>query len=109
MAISRTPEEEQVVREKMLAICANEFLREGYENTSMKSLSRAANCTTGKFYSNFSGKLELLKLLCQKIIRASYREASSMMQEDEPRLMKFLYGSMFIYESCRLKIGRAHV
>ena len=56
MAIARTPEEEQAVRDNLVSICAKVFLRDGYSKVTMKSLSDEAGCTTGKFYSNFAGK-----------------------------------------------------
>ena len=42
MAIARTPEEEQAVKDSLISICAEVFLRDGYSNVTMKSLSEEA-------------------------------------------------------------------
>ena len=79
MAIARTPEEEQAVKDSLISICAEVFLRDGYSNVTMKSLSEEAGCTTGKFYSNFTGKPEILRILIGKLVRMNYKEAAKLM------------------------------
>ncbi len=75
MAKMRTPEEEQATKEALFQVSARVFLRDGYEATSMKTLAEEAGCTTGKFYSNFSGKQEILTMLIQKLLMKNCEEA----------------------------------
>lgn len=75
MSKARTPEQEQETREALFLVSARAFLRDGYEATSMKMLAAEAGCTTGKFYSNFSGKQEILSELLSVLFEKNYEEA----------------------------------
>ena len=96
MAIARTPEEEQVVRDNLIATCAKVFLRDGYSKVTMKSLADEAGCTTGKFYSNFAGKPEILRVLIEKLTRTTYRETLNLLSEPGDNQMEKLFH--FAYE-----------
>ncbi|MBP5463077.1 MAG: TetR/AcrR family transcriptional regulator [Lachnospiraceae bacterium] len=102
MAIARTPEEEQAVRDSLIAVCAKMFLRDGYSNVTMKSLSEAAGCTTGKFYSNFTGKPEILRILIGKLVRMNYKEAAKLMVPDDVPMMQMIYFFLLEYEICHV-------
>ena len=102
MAIARTPEEEQAVKDSLIAICAEVFLRDGYSNVTMKSLSEEAGCTTGKFYSNFTGKPEILRILIGKLIRMNYREAAKLMVPEDAPMMQMIYFFLLEYEICHV-------
>lgn len=75
MAKTRTPAEEQATKEALFLVGARAFLRDGYGATSMKTLAEEAGCTTGKFYSNFSGKQEILSMLMETLLRKNSEEA----------------------------------
>ncbi len=47
MANHRTKEQEQALRDELLRVSIRTFLRDGYEQTTMKQLAEAAKCTTG--------------------------------------------------------------
>ena len=92
MAIARTPEEEQVVRDNLIATCAKVFLRDGYSKVTMKSLADEAGCTTGKFYSNFAGKPEILRVLMEKLTRTTYNETMKLLAKESDTPMEKLEG-----------------
>ena len=75
MAKTRTPEQEQATKDALFQISARVFLRDGYAETSMKTLAEEAGCTTGKFYSNFSGKQEILSMLMSNLLKKNCEEA----------------------------------
>jgi len=103
MAIARTPEEEQVVRDNLIATCAKVFLRDGYSKVTMKSLSDEAGCTTGKFYSNFAGKPEILRILIEKLVRTNYRETIRLLAEDgDTPMEKLILFFVTQYEICHV-------
>ncbi|MBQ6661487.1 MAG: TetR/AcrR family transcriptional regulator [Lachnospiraceae bacterium] len=102
MAIARTPEEEQAVKDQLISICAKIFFRDGYSKVTMKSLSEEAGCTTGKFYSNFSGKPEILQILLGKLTRVNYDEASKLMDADDTAFMQLVYFFVLQYEVCHV-------
>ena len=103
MAIARTPEEEQAVRDNLIAVCASVFLRDGYSKSTMKSLSDEAGCTTGKFYSNFSGKPEILSVLMEKFERTNYREAVRLLgAENDSEINKIVLFFVMQYEICHV-------
>ncbi len=102
MAIARTPEEEQAVRDNLVSICAKVFLRDGYSKVTMKSLSDEAGCTTGKFYSNFAGKPEILSILVEKLTRVNYEEGRKLMEEDDPSMMQIIYFFVLEFEICHV-------
>lgn len=102
MAIARTPEEEQAVKDSLISICAEVFLRDGYSNVTMKSLSEEAGCTTGKFYSNFTGKPEILRILIGKLVRMNYKEAAKLMTPEDAPMMQMIYFFLLEYEICHV-------
>lgn len=102
MAIARTPEEEQAVKDDLISVCATIFFRDGYANTTMKALSDEAGCTTGKFYSNFTGKPEMLRLLVEKLVHVNYDEAGKLAKDADAPLMQLIYFYTLGYEICRL-------
>ena len=103
MAITRTPEEEQVVRDNLIATCAKVFLRDGYSKVTMKSLADEAGCTTGKFYSNFAGKPEILRVLIEKLTRTAYRETLNLLSEPgDNQMEKLMLFFVMEYEICHI-------
>ena len=103
MAIARTPEEEQVVRDNLIATCAKVFLRDGYSKVTMKSLADEAGCTTGKFYSNFAGKPEILRVLIEKLTRTTYRETLNLLSEPgDNQMEKLMLFFVMEYEICHI-------
>ncbi len=65
MARTVNPERQKKTRSALFQVAARAFLRDGYAVTGMKALAAEAGCTTGKLYSNYSGKEELLTELLQ--------------------------------------------
>ena len=102
MAIARTPEEEQAVKDSLISICAEVFFRDGYSSATMKSLSEEAGCTTGKFYSNFTGKPEILRILIGKLVNLNYREAAKLMTPEDAPIMQMIYFFLLEYEICHV-------
>ncbi|MBO4626556.1 MAG: TetR/AcrR family transcriptional regulator [Lachnospiraceae bacterium] len=103
MAIARTPEEEQVVRDNLIATCAKVFLRDGYSKVTMKSLADEAGCTTGKFYSNFAGKPEILRVLMEKLTRTTYNETMKLLAEEgDTPMEKLMLFFVTQYEICHV-------
>lgn len=78
MANTRTPEQEKKTQDELFLVAARTFLRDGYEATSMKSLAEEAGCTTGKYYSNFSGKQEILHRLLDTLLQRHSADAVKM-------------------------------
>ena len=78
MANTRTPEQEKKTQDELFLVAARTFLRDGYEATSMKSLAEEAGCTTGKYYSNFSGKQEILLRLLDTLLQRHSADAVKM-------------------------------
>lgn len=68
MARTVNPERQKKTRSALFQVAARAFLRDGYAVTGMKALAAEAGCTTGKLYSNYSGKEELLT----ELLRALY-------------------------------------
>lgn len=67
MARTVNPERQKKTRSALFQVAARAFLRDGYAVTGMKALAAEAGCTTGKLYSNYSGKEELLTELLQAL------------------------------------------
>lgn len=107
MAIARTPEQEQIVKDNLTAICAEVFFRDGYSKVTMKSLADEAGCTTGKFYSNFSGKPEILNIVIEKLVRSNYLAVDKMLKKGDTATIKIMLLFVLQYEICRVneKIG----
>ncbi len=75
MARTVNPEQQKKTRNALFLVAARAFLRDGYAATGMKALAAEAGCTTGKLYSNYSGKEELLTELLDALFRGN-REAA---------------------------------
>ncbi|MBN2090134.1 TetR/AcrR family transcriptional regulator, partial [candidate division KSB1 bacterium] len=45
---------------QIITAAANEFVKNGYENTSMESIARSAGITKGGLYHHYRGKDEIL-------------------------------------------------
>lgn len=109
----RTVRDEQTVsetREQLLTAANRVFLREGYEDVSMKMLSDEANCTTGKFYSNNLGKPELLTFLGDRYCERNAEFSAPLLEKwndrklsgKEEEQLHFLYEMLTALEVCRL-------
>ena len=53
--------EDLSVKKKLVDVAKNEFLINGYEKSSLRKISNAANVTTGAIYFFFKNKEELFK------------------------------------------------
>jgi len=58
--------------EELLEVVAREFLRRGYDATSMEDLSRATGRTKSSIYHHVSGKEELLRLAVARAVDALF-------------------------------------
>ena len=58
--------------EELLHVVAQEFLRRGYDATSMEDLSRATGRTKSSIYHHVSGKEELLRLAVARALDALF-------------------------------------
>lgn len=104
-----TPEEEKKIREKLFAVSARAFLRDGYEATSMKSLAEEAGCTTGKFYGYYPGKQALLIRLLETLFGKNRKEAERLAAKKSDRsygVAAYLY---MILEGCALHENLAEI
>lgn len=61
------------IRELLLQSAKEEFLLQGFEGASLRTICRNAGVTTGAFYSNFSKKEELFDALVEPMIAGFYR------------------------------------
>lgn len=91
MAIHRTKEQEQALRDELLRVSIRTFMRDGYAETSMKQLAAEAKCSTGRFYGNFTGKQELLYLMMERFMDATEAEAQSLCATEDNAMMHYLY------------------
>lgn len=91
MAIHRTEEQEQALRDELLRVSIRTFMRDGYAETSMKQLAAEAKCSTGRFYGNFTGKQELLYLMMERFMDATEAEARSLCTTEDNAMMHYLY------------------
>lgn len=74
------------ISEKIKNAAFKEFLEKGYEKASMRSIAKAAEVTTGSFYSRFENKDALYRMLFEEpvsklerlfeILRPAYYRAS---------------------------------
>lgn len=83
MANCRTPEQELSAREELLAACTRVFVTEGFEQATMKRLAEEAHCSTGRFYSNFSGKYDILRFLWGKLCPMAQAAVRPLLGESE--------------------------
>ena len=58
--------------DELLEVVAREFLRRGYDATSMEHLSRATGLTKSSIYHHVSGKEELLRLAVARAVDALF-------------------------------------
>ncbi len=91
MAIHRTEEQEQALRDELLRVSIRTFMRDGYAETSMKQLATEAKCSTGRFYGNFTGKQELLYLMMERFMDATETETRSLCTTEDDALFHYLY------------------
>ncbi len=111
MAVARTEEKVKETREAILKVCNRVLLKDGYETVSMKMLAEAAGFTTGKIYSNFTGKPEILSLLGEKYIAIAKLHgeaifASEELEENETdSLFPFLCSQLISLEAARINPG----
>jgi len=63
--------------EELLEVVAREFLRRGYDATSMEDLSRATGRTKSSIYHHVSGKEELLRLAVSRALDETFNTAST--------------------------------
>ncbi|MCW2777786.1 MAG: TetR family transcriptional regulator [Frankiales bacterium] len=66
------PREQRYSLEELLHVVAQEFLRRGYDATSMEDLSRATGRTKSSIYHHVSGKEELLRLAVARALDALF-------------------------------------
>jgi AcrR family transcriptional regulator len=66
------PREQRYSLEELLDVVAREFLRRGYDATSMEDLSRATGRTKSSIYHHVSGKEELLRLAVARALDALF-------------------------------------
>lgn len=67
----RTREEQRAeTRQRLLEAATEVFAARGFEGASIDEISERAGFSRGAFYSNFSGKPELLVALCEQRLRA---------------------------------------
>ena len=59
-------EQEQSTKERILQAAREEFLRVGFQNSSLRSIVKAAGVTTGAFYGYFPDKLSLFDALVKE-------------------------------------------
>lgn len=90
MANCRTPEQELLAREELLAACTRVFLTEGFEQATMKRLAEEAHCSTGRFYSNFTGKHDILRCLWSKLCPMAQTAVQPLAENGEPLLSGLL-------------------
>ncbi len=102
MAYHRTPEQEQETRDRLLKVCMLSFLKQGYAKATMKTLADAAGCTTGKFYGNFTGKPELLRLLMGRVIRMTQVEVDNILGEDASPLLRMAFCNAALGEAAHI-------
>lgn len=86
MANCRTPEQELSAREELLAACTRVFLSEGFEQATMKRLAEEAHCSTGRFYSNFTGKHHILRCLWSKLCPMAQTVVEPLAENGAPEL-----------------------
>lgn len=101
MANCRTPEQELLAREELLAACTRVFLTEGFEQATMKRLADEAHCSTGRFYSNFTGKHDILRCLWRKLCPMAQTAVQPLAENGAPLLFGLLLCGL-IMEAGRL-------
>ena len=67
--MSRTQKDFAPRKEKLIQIALDQFLKKGYENTTITDLQKAFGLTKGGMYHYFSGKEEILDTVIEKGIR----------------------------------------
>lgn len=70
------------VRQRIVEAAMNEFLTNGYEATSMRTIAGKANVTAGNVYAYFRSKEDLLDAILMPVL-ASLHEMIAMMSKGE--------------------------
>lgn len=56
------------IRQKVIEVAQHEFIKKGYDDTSMRVIAKKANTTVGNLYHYFSSKEELLDIILEPSI-----------------------------------------
>lgn len=102
MSKKKTPEAEAKTKEELLSVAIRVFLRDGYEAASMKAIAKEGDCTTGKLYSNFSKKEDLLLVFTRKAMALNIEKAKNIMKDGDPEIMVYLIMCALLLETCAL-------
>lgn len=84
-------------RAKLLDAALRLFARDGYTDTTVKAIAKAAGVATGLLYSHFEGKRALLRALFERTmaeVRRSFEMAESVGKDD--RLATLVRGSVSV-------------
>lgn len=79
---TRDEENERQQREMILNAAWNLFRQKGYQNTTMKDILGAINCSKGRFYYYFNAKAELLDSLSE-VFDQKYLELYEQISKDQ--------------------------
>ena len=70
------------IRERILASGKAEFLANGYEKASVRTICRKAGLTTGAFYNQFSGKEDLFGALVEPMLAGFHRMYETVISQE---------------------------
>ncbi len=102
MSRKKTPEATAKTREEIITATARMFLRDGYAGATMKTIAGEAGCTTGKLYSNFSGKEDIFFRIAENIERIEMEASCAAAPDDSSEFEVYLISCVMILEVCRL-------
>ncbi len=70
------------IRKLLLKSGKEEFLANGYEKTSLRTICKRAGLTTGAFYNQFSGKEELFNALVEPMLGGFHRMYETVISQE---------------------------
>ncbi len=112
-SVSTRVQNPELIRKKHLLIArkaAKLFIRKGYDNTSMREISRATNMAVGNLYDYIEKKEDVLVLIFEVYHRnleeSSFFNQMDFKENEDPieSLKKFLYSSLRMIHSFRNEI-----
>lgn len=80
-------------RAKLVTAAARQFLEVGYEASTVRSISTAADVTIGAFYGHFGSKREALYAVVRSLIRPASRKTPKAFSSPSHRALVFTVAS----------------